>query len=177
MKDKIRSEPFVTILGNVLAVAFLTVHIDAALMSRLASTSPSGPKGEQPESSVAARRQSWTLPVQELEDLRAARRRSRHLQDENHSPDWSTNLQSLIKTRRPSFAPTLPEYFRQARKPRVEEAEETLGPEIVQPVDTRGLPESPEEGKTLRSSLEINVKDLVGDAVGNVRHFNHHPWS
>ena len=147
-------------------------------MSRLASTSPSGPKGEQPESSVAARRQSWTLPVQELEDLRAARRRSRHLQDENHSPDWSVNLQSLIKTRRPSFAPTLPEYFRQARKPRVEEAEETRpGPEIVQPMDTHGLPESPGEGKNLRSSLEINVKDLVGDAVGNVRHFNHHPWS
>jgi len=138
-------------------------------MSRLASTSPSGPKGEQQESSIAARRQSWTLPVQELEDFRAARRRSRHLQDENHSPDWS-----LIKARRPSFAPTLPEYFRQARKPRVE-AEETAGPEIVQPVDT--VPESPEEGKNLRSSLEINVKDLVGDAVGNVRYFNYYSWS
>jgi hypothetical protein len=29
----------------------------------------------------------------------------------------------------------------------------------------------------LRSSLEINVKDLVGDAVGNVCYLNHHPWS
>ena len=147
-------------------------------MSRLGSTSPLGPKGEPPsESPLAARRTSWTLPVQELEDLRAARRRSRHLQDDNLSPDWSTNLQSVLKTRRPSFAPNLPEYFRQTRKPRVEATEETVvGPETVQPVDTRGLPESPEEGKDLRSSLEINVKDLVGDAVGNVCRFNHHPW-
>lgn len=115
--------------------------------------------------------------MQELEDLRAARRRSRHLQDDNLSPDWSGNLQRLIKTRRPSFAPTLPEYFRQARKPRVEAAEESLGPEIVQPGDTYDLPESPEEGKNLHSSLEINVKDLVGDAVGNVRYSAYHPWS
>jgi len=110
--------------------------------------------------------------VQDLDDLRA-RRRSRHLQDDNLSPDWGVNL---VKSRRPSFNPSLPEYFRQARKPRRELAEETLAPEIVQPVETLGLPESPEEGKNLRSSLEINVKDLVGDAVGNVRCFIHYSW-
>jgi hypothetical protein len=107
-----------------------------------------------------------------LEDVRAPRRlsSSRPIQDENLPPGWNGSLHSLSKARRSSFAPSLPESSRQARKPRFEDAEENLGPEIVKPVDTRGLPESPEEGKTMRSSLEINVKDLVGDAVGNVRY-------
>jgi len=132
-------------------------------MSRLRSTSPS-------ESSPAARRLSWTPSVQDLDDVRAPRRlsSSRPIPDENFAPGWSGGLHNFSKGRRPSFAPSLPESFRQARKPRFEAAEENPGPEIVKPVDTGGLPESPEEGKSMRSSLEINVKDLVGDAVGNV---------
>jgi len=94
---------------------------------------------------------------------------------DNLSPDCEPAKSGQVK--KALFNPSLPEYFRQARKPRREAAEETLAPEIVQPVETLGLPESPEEGKNLRSSLEINVKDLVGDAVGNVRSFLYYPWS
>jgi len=50
-----------------------------------------------------------------------------------------------------------------ARKPRVEVEQ---SPEQLKNVT--GLPESPEEGKVFQASWEINVKDLVGDAVGNV---------
>jgi len=49
--------------------------------------------------------------------------------------------------------------------------ETEASPEILKDLPSVPIfPESPEEGKGFRSSWEINVKDLVGDAVGNVRY-------
>ena len=44
---------------------------------------------------------------------------------------------------------------------------ELVRPRLVAEQDAVAL-DSPEEGKGFRSSWEINVKKLVGDAVGNV---------
>lgn len=62
--------------------------------------------------------------------------------------------------RRPSV-----ETSQRARKPRAEpEQSGVVPPNIL---------DSPEEGKGFRSSWEINVKKLVGDAVGNVNQICH----
>lgn len=73
-------------------------------------------------------------------------------------------MPSLLKARRPPYAPSTNDPAQRARKPRVE-VEESPG----HLKNVSGLPESPEEGKVFQASWEINVKDLVGDAVGNVR--------
>ena len=76
------------------------------------------------------------------------------------SVDWVGTLGSLPKTRRLSFGPSTPEASQRARKSRLEaEQTDAVPPNIL---------DSPEEGKGFRSSWEINVKKLVGDAVGNV---------
>ena len=94
------------------------------------------------------------------------------------------------KKRRPSFPPSVSEtiFQHRARRPRiepepepeddaVEEEEEEESPIEVGVVRANkgkekerdsSEAESPQEGKSLHSSWEINVKDLVGDAVGNV---------
>lgn len=95
---------------------------------------------------------------------------------------------SVMKTRRSSFAPSSGEKSFRSRRSRVadyrgEESQSgshhaSQSPEVqvlgsssmmVTSPENMGLPESPEEGRAFRSSWEINVKDLVGDAVGNVR--------
>jgi hypothetical protein len=60
------------------------------------------------------------------------------------------------------------EAVRRARRPRVVDTEGTPEQSKI-PINGPVLPESPEDGKRFRS-WEINVKDLVGDAVGNVCH-------
>ena len=90
------------------------------------------------ESILAARRPSWALSMPALPEPEAKRTTASH-----------------SKSHGPSLRPSTPEVSH--RKPRPE-AEQS---------DTVAL-ESPEEGKGFRSSWEINVKKLVGDAVGNV---------
>lgn len=92
------------------------------------------------------------------------------------------------KKRRPSFPPSVSEniFQHRARRPRIEataepdddavEEEEEESPIQVGVVgvdkgkgkEGSSEAESPQDGKSLHSSWEINVKDLVGDAVGNV---------
>ncbi|KDR70095.1 hypothetical protein GALMADRAFT_76692 [Galerina marginata CBS 339.88] len=147
-------------------------------MSKLRSSSPSrSSKAEYvatshqvPESYLAARRPSWTPSIPEsyaVDDLRPqSRHRSKHTDDglPSSTQDWHGAVPSLLKARRPSFPPSIAESFQRARRPRVEPEE---SPEVSKP-SASGLPESPQEGKSLHSSWEINVKDLVGDAVGNM---------
>ena len=106
------------------------------------------------ESILAARRPSWALAMPGLPE-----------------PEARRTLASHSKSRGTSLRPSTPEVSH--RKTRLE-AEQS---------DAVAL-ESPEEGKGFRSSWEINVKKLVGDAVGNVnlsilpcreaRKINHH---
>ncbi|KAJ3517825.1 hypothetical protein NLJ89_g245 [Agrocybe chaxingu] len=151
-------------------------------MSKLRSSSPSAPSPSHPEARQrtysaedlsSGRRPSWTPSIQEAtpEDTghSQSRRRPRH-HDENSplsSQDWGGSIPSLLKAQRPSFSPSLSETFHRARKPRLDPQD---SPEASKPPIgiNAGLPESPEEGKGFRSSWEINVKDLVGDAVGNM---------
>ena len=90
------------------------------------------------ESILAARRPSWALAMPALPEPEARRTPAR-----------------LSRSRGSSLRPSTSEVSH--RKPRPE-AEQN---------DAVAL-ESPEEGKGFRSSWEINVKKLVGDAVGNV---------
>jgi hypothetical protein len=91
------------------------------------------------ESILAARRPSWALAMPAPEPV--ARR----------------TPASLSRSSRPSLISSTPEVSHRAHKLRLE-AEQS---------DAVAL-DSPEEGKGFRSSWEINVKKLVGDAVGNV---------
>uniref|UniRef100_A0A8H7YBD1 RWD domain-containing protein n=1 Tax=Psilocybe cubensis TaxID=181762 RepID=A0A8H7YBD1_PSICU len=137
-------------------------------MSGFRSSSPSRSKAEslsntnhQTESTLAARRPSWTPSITEPEDSRfQSRRRSKH--SEENLSDWAGSASALSKSRRPSFPPPITEGYQRARRPRVEHEE---SPEIVK---FGGTSQPASEGKSLYSSWEINVKDLVGDAVGNV---------
>lgn len=137
--------------------------------------SPSPPRSSQAESSLFTRRRSsWASSLPEgsvHDDLRmpfANRRRSKHSQENLHlQSDWSGSVPSLLssnsKSRRPSFPPHITETIQRARKPRVEHEE---SPEVGKVATSGSQPAS--DGKSLSSSWEINVKDLVGDAVGNV---------
>ena len=93
------------------------------------------------ESILAARRPSWALAMPTLPEP----------EDRRRTPS------SLSKTSGTSHRPSTPDVSHRSLKPRPE-AEQS---------DAVAL-ESPEEGKGFRSSWEINVKKLVGDAVGNV---------
>jgi len=132
------------------------------------SRSSSGSEAEQyspynipTEASLATRRPSWTPS---LPGDNRSKRRSRHQDENSHlSHEWSGSVPALLKARRPSYAPLANDPAQRARKPRVEVEQ---SPEQLKNVS--GLPESPEEGKVFQASWEINVKDLVGDAVGNV---------
>ena len=121
---------------------------------------------------LAARRPSWTPPIPALAESEARRTHNSLSQSKHHSRiyddtstpglsiDWVGALGSLPKMRRPSFGPSTPEASQRARKSRLEaEQSDVVPPNIL---------DSPEEGKGFRSSWEINVKKLVGDAVGNV---------
>ncbi|PPQ65609.1 hypothetical protein CVT24_011818 [Panaeolus cyanescens] len=100
--------------------------------------------------------------------------------------EWSgiSGVHNVMKTRRSSFAPSSGEKSFRSRRSRVTDHRGQEGshhpsqsPEIAVPGSSSmlvtspegsGLPESPEDAKTFSSCLEINVKDLVGDAVGNM---------
>ena len=92
------------------------------------------------ESILAARRPSWALAMPPLPEPEARRKPSSH-----------------SKSQGPSQRPSTSEVSHRSLKLPLE-ADQS---------DTVPL-ESPEEGKGFRSSWEINVKKLVGDAVGNV---------
>ncbi|KAF9527133.1 hypothetical protein CPB83DRAFT_856798 [Crepidotus variabilis] len=141
-------------------------------MSNLRSSSTSLSKNEHDRPLFLDRRPSWTSQT-EQDDLRTAKSHSKRRPrktDESHtrSPEWNS---SLLLARRPSFAPSLDEAIHRARSSRTRHVEEDgeSSPESTSAVPIGpGLPESPEEGKGFKSSWEINVKDLVGDAVGNM---------
>lgn len=95
------------------------------------------------ESILAARRPSWALAMPALPEPEARRPPA-----------------SLSVTRGRSLRSSTYEVSHRAHKPLAQlEAEQN---------DAAPPLESPEEGKGFRSSWEINVKKLVGDAVGNV---------
>lgn len=159
---------------------FLDLRPLGSLMSSLRSSSSSRSKdlssssGKPTDAYLGARRPSWTpsIPEAAVEDhhtphSHSSKRRAR--QPDENSPlspvEWMGNVPGLLKPRRPSFPPSLPESYQRARKPRVEPEE---SPEVSKALGGNP-PVVPEDGKSLRSSWEINVKDLVGDAVGNVR--------
>ena len=128
------------------------------------------------DSLLAARRPSLTPSESPELEVSRSRRRSRQREEQLHAPlsfgDWASGgapPAAKVKQRRFSHGQLQSESMHRARKPRME-AEPS--PEFVKPaLATAGLPESPEGAKGLTSSWEINVKDLVGDAVGNVRDF------
>ena len=113
---------------------------------------------------------SWTVfPEPEAERTPNSLSRSIHrfrANDEHPTPslsaDWPGTSSSLSSTHRPSFEPaaaaSAPEVSHLVHNPRLEEQGDVVPPQILH---------SP-EGKEFRSSWEINVKKLVGDAVGNV---------
>ena len=90
------------------------------------------------ESILASRRPSWAVAMPALPEPEA-----------RHTPA------SLSESREPPLRPSTPE--QRAHKLQLE----------TEQSDAVAL-DSPEEGKGFRSSWEINVKKLVGDAVGNV---------
>ena len=92
------------------------------------------------ENILAARRPSWALAM-----------------PASPEPEARPTPSSLSISRGPSHRPSTPEVSHRSLKPQPE-AEQS---------DSVAL-DSPEEGKSFRSSWEINVKKLVGDAVGNV---------
>jgi hypothetical protein len=120
------------------------------------------------DSILATRKPSWTVfPEPEARGTPNSLSRSRHsfrVNDEHPTPglsvDWRAASSSLSSTHRPPFEPaaaSTPDVSHPARNPQLEEQGD-VSPEILH---------SP-EGKEFRSSWEINVKKLVGDAVGNV---------
>lgn len=99
---------------------------------------------------------------------------SSHLSSEGSMSDATANGQdwhpsvfappaSLLNSRRPSFTASLPEpvvdWSHVSHPSRTDMAE-------VQPAEFS--PSSPEDGGNFRRSLQIDMKGLVGDAVGNV---------
>jgi len=135
------------------------------IMSSLRSTSRS--KTDQDLSLLLShRRPSWTPSLSEYEGTRLikshSRRRARH--EDSRSQEWNAIFPLSHGGHR--SVPSLDEAVRRARRPRVVDTESTLEQSKV-PIDGTALPESPEDGKRFRS-WEVNVKDLVGDAVGNV---------
>jgi len=133
-------------------------------MSSLRSSSRS--KTDQDLSLLCRRRPSWASTLSEHEGGRTFGSRSkRHNRLHNDSQHRSLEPSASFPQSR-TFVLSLDEATRQPRKPRVETE---ASPEILKDLPSAPtLPESPEEGKGFRSSWEINVKDLVGDAVGNV---------
>ena len=97
------------------------------------------------ESILAARRPSWALGMPALPE-----------------PEARCTPSNLSRTRGPSRRPSTPEISHRSLKPRLEAGQR----------DAVALG-SPEEVKGFRSSWEINVKKLVGDAVGNVHLIYH----
>lgn len=132
------------------------------------TTEPLGTDALVPTDSVsAARGISWTPSISALPEPETRRtpnslsqsKRLPRIRDE-YSGHAGTLSASLPRTRRPSFEPPTSEVSRRSHKIRLE----TEGSDDVLP----NALDSPEEGKGFRSSWEINVKKLVGDAVGNV---------
>lgn len=113
--------------------------------SELQSTTIEPHGAEVIEGTLAARKPSWALAMPALPEPEA-----------RHKPS------SLSISRGHSHRPSTPEVSHRSLKPRLE-AEQS---------DAVAL-DSPEEGKSFRSSWEINVKKLVGDAVGNVNLIYH----
>jgi hypothetical protein len=129
-------------------------------MSSLRRSSRS--KTDQDLSSLNQRRPSWTPSLSEYEGIRLVKSHSRrHARHEDvRSQEWSA---SFPQSRGYRSVSSLDEVVRRARIVDTEASPEQLKPSVNGPA----LPESPEDGKRFRS-WEINVKDLVGDAVGNV---------
>jgi hypothetical protein len=69
-------------------------------------------------------------------------------------PSVSAPPASLANSRRPSFTPSLPELAVDRSQKRH--------------VGVESSPTSPEDGGNFRRNLKIDMKELVGDAVGNV---------
>jgi len=97
-----------------------------------------------------------------------------HLADEGFMSDVTTNGQdwhpsvfappaSLLNSRRPSFTPSLPEVpVDRSHKRHISHAD------MTEAQLAESSPTSPEDGDNFRRSLQIDMKGLVGDAVGNV---------
>ncbi|KAF4623173.1 hypothetical protein D9613_001382 [Agrocybe pediades] len=123
--------------------------------SKLRSSSPFRSPADP---SFNARRPSWTPSIAADSSTQdGGRASSKHGLPAYNNP---------LKRRRPSFVLAMPETYQRARKPRVEPEK---SPEVVVSSDAGGgQAGSPQDGKSLHSSWEINVKDLVGDAVGSM---------
>lgn len=126
-------------------------------MSALRSSSR--PNTDQDLPSLGSRRPSWILSLSEHEASHTGTIKPRLKRRKKHSDEIRLHAQSWGT----SEVSSLDGAIQRARKPRVETE---ASPEQLP--SRAPLPESPEEGKRFRSSWEINVKDLVGDAVGNV---------
>lgn len=130
-------------------------------------------------SSAGERRPSWTPSLLAEDDnspiIIPPRSRARHVSQRRAGridvENLPISLEYSLSARRPSFAPQLPpdaldidrfrqEYVRVTNSGSSERWRASEIPTVVPP-------DSPEDGN-FRRSLEINMKDLVGDAVGNV---------
>lgn len=138
------------------------------IMPSLRSSSRS--KTDQDLTLLSQRRPSWTPSLSEYQGTRLVKSHSRRRarQEDSRFQDWSA---SFPQSRNAYHSlPSLDEAVRRARRPRVVDIE--FSPEQLKASGSGpALPESPEDGKRFRS-WEINVKDLVGDAVGNVRQYD-----
>jgi hypothetical protein len=72
---------------------------------------------------------------------------------------------SLLNSRRPSFTPSLPELAVDRSRTLARRSSRT---DMAEPQPAGSSPTSPEDGGNFRRSLQIDMKGLVGDAVGNV---------
>ncbi len=116
----------------------------------------SKPDTDQDLPSLGSRRPSWMLSLSEHEGphitkSRSKRRKKQYDEVRPHTRSLGTYDGTIER----------------ARKPKVET--EASPEQLKKALSGAPLLESPDEGKRFRSSWEINVKDLVGDAVGNVR--------
>lgn len=115
---------------------------------------------------LSARRPSWSPSLPDAQERRRGRlsnSKSSSRRREVGNSDWAPSppSTSLIAARRPSMPES--RHRLHIRYPDADDMQVSDG--IQSPADP---PSSPEDGGNFRRSLQIDMKDLVGDAVGNV---------
>lgn len=127
---------------------------------------------------LTARRPSWTpqLPSSVEYSPGTSRTSKSQTRTKGESAHQDPNSRrrpgppsTLLTARGPSWSLVLPENpLDQLQKRRVN-YQEPISPQVtLDPMTSSGEPSSPEDGGNFRRSLQIDMKGLVGDAVGNV---------
>ncbi|KAF8885596.1 hypothetical protein BD779DRAFT_1532626, partial [Infundibulicybe gibba] len=115
---------------------------------------------------AGARRPSWTPSLPDsLEYTRLARpsKSTSRLREDRTPDNHFISSPSLLTARRPSSTPSLPDILQRTRMGRAD-----IPGYAFDPPQAFVEPASPGDGSNFRRSLQIDMKGLVGDAVGNM---------